>query len=471
MSALKELPKDRLASTDEKGHRVFLYPADVKGRFRNLRTLVHTLLVVFFLVLPWIKINGHQAVFLDVAHRRFAIFGMAFWAHDAPMLIFVFGSVFLGISLITAVWGRLWCGWGCPETVFVEHIYRRIERLIEGNHIQRKRLADGPWTAQKLGLRLAKWASFTLVTLVITHSFLAYFVGTDQLGEMIRHNPKEHPQTFVLMAVITVILLFSFGWFREQFCIILCPYGRFQSVLMDENSMVVAYDEVRGEPRRGPDVPKEEQGDCINCYKCVQACPTGVDIRRGIQMECVACTACIDACDEVMLNVKKPTGLIRYTTENELEGNPTQHFRIRVALLTIALIGVLIGLVYVLTTRPPVKATIFTAKADAPYQQLNTHDQDPMLTNQFFMVASNYTFEDGTVKLEPENEAQIKVITQMNPVPLKAGQEKNISFFLEFPESLLQAGRANIKINILTQAEDGKWQRTLTQEVPLAGPF
>lgn len=471
MSNLKELPEERLASTDEKGKRVFLYPADVKGKLKNLRNIVHTALVAIFLILPWIQINGHQAVLLDVAHRRFSIFGMAFWAHDAPMLVFVFGSVFLGISLTTAVWGRLWCGWGCPETVFVEHVYRRIERIVEGNHIQRKRLADGPWTGKKVLLRAIKWLGFTLASLIITHSFLAYFVGTETLGQMMQSNPAENSKTFTVMAFIAVILLFSFGWFREQFCIVLCPYGRFQSVLMDEHSLVVAYDKERGEPRRGKDVPKDEQGDCISCYKCVQVCPTGVDIRRGVQMECVACTACIDACDEVMLNIKKPAGLIRYTTENSLKNQKVRHFRTRVVILLIALIGVLIGLAYVLTTRPPVKATVFTAKASTPYQTLDSKAADHILTNQFFMVASNYTFEDGTVKLEAEQSDKISVITQMNPIPLKAGQEKNISFFLEFPQSVLKSGRATIKLNILTQAENGHWERTLTQEVPLAGPF
>ena len=469
MSAVKELPEERLASTDEKGKRVFLHPADVKGKYKKYRNVVHAVLMVVFLVLPWIKLNGHQAVLLDIANRRFSIFGLAFWAHDAPMLWFVFLSVFFAISLITAVWGRLWCGWGCPETVFVESLYRRIERWIEGNHIQRRRLEQAPWGPKKLGLKAAKWSAFLVVTLILTHSFMAYFIGTEKLAKMSVGNPMEHPTAFTFMLISTAIILFSFGWFREQFCIILCPYGRFQSVLMDDDSMVVAYDVERGEPRRGPDVPKEEQGDCISCYKCVQVCPTGVDIRRGVQMECIACTACIDACNEVMLNIKKPEGLIRYTTEHSLKHGKTRHFRVRVVLLSAALVAVLSGLTYVLMTRPPVKAKIFTSKTAQTYQVIQ-EAQDPILTNTFFMNAANYTFEDGSVKLEAQN-SDIGVITQLNPIQLAAGEEKKISFFLKFPKSVLQAGRATVKVDLLTKADNGKWERKLTQEVPLAGPY
>jgi len=470
MQKSKELPLDRLASTDEQGHRVFFYPADVQGPYKVWRNRVHALLMIVFLVLPWIQIKGHQALLLDVTQRRFAIFGLTFWAHDAPMLIFVFGSVLLGISLITALWGRLWCGWGCPETVFVESVYRRVERWIEGNAVQRKRLAAAPWSPRKFGLWVTKWSAFLLITLVLTHSFLAYFVGTEKLADMVSHNPAENPGTFILMAAMTGILLFSFGWFREQFCIILCPYGRFQSILMDEDSITVAYDEVRGEPRRGPEVPKAEQGDCISCYRCVDVCPTGIDIRRGSQMECIGCTACIDACDEVMLNVHKPTGLIRYTSYNALnKGQKTRFVRPRVVILSLALLGVMSGLIYVLLTRPPIKATVFNAKT-TPYQQIDAQAADPVLSNQFYMVASNYTFDHGQVRVLAEH-PQVEVVSQSNPFGLLAGEEKKVGIFLKFPKSVLQQGSARIKLSIETQAQDGSWQRRLTQEVPLVGPF
>lgn len=468
--SIKELPTDRLSSTDEQGKRVFFYPADVKGPYKNWRKRVHAVLMIVFLVLPWIKINGHQALLMDLAERRFAIFGLTFWAHDAPMLIFVFGSVLLGISLITALWGRLWCGWACPETVFVESVYRQVERWIEGNAVQRKRLAAGPWTFKKIGLRTAKWSAFLGITLILTHSFMAYFVGTEKLAEMVTHNPAENPGTFVFMASTTAILLFAFGWFREQFCVILCPYGRFQSILMDEDSITVAYDEVRGEPRRARDVPKDQQGDCISCYRCVDVCPTGIDIRRGSQMECIGCTACIDACNEVMLNIHKPTGLIRYTSYNAMvEKKPTRFIRARVIILSVALMGIVSGLIFTLLTRPPVKTTVFNAKT-TPFQVLDASAADPVLSNQFYLVASNYTFEHGSVRISASH-PQVEVISQTNPFGLDAGEEKKVGVFLKFPKSILKQGTARIELQMQTQADNGRWERVVSQEVPLAGPF
>ncbi|PKL75340.1 MAG: cytochrome c oxidase accessory protein CcoG [Candidatus Melainabacteria bacterium HGW-Melainabacteria-1] len=487
----KELPLDRLATMDERGHRVFLHPTDTQGKYKRRRKVFHTLLLVLFLVLPWIEINGNPAVLLDLAQRRFSIFGLAFWAHDAPMLIFVAGAIFFGVSLATAVWGRIWCGWSCPETVFVESVYRQIERWIEGNAIQRRRLDASPWNGTKLLRRGGKWLAFLAVTLVISHSFLAYFVGIDALAEMVRQNPAEHPGTFGVMAFMTATLLFFFGWFREQFCVIMCPYGRFQAVLLDEHSKLVAYDATRGEPRRGSKVAQELlqvsfeaveftpevveavapklTGDCIDCGRCVTACPTGMDIRRGLQLECVNCMACVDACDEVMTNLKQPTGLIKYTSQNELQGKPVRHLRTRVVLLSLALTGVFAGLGYVMLTRPPIKATVFNAKT-TPYQFVDAKAKDPVLSNQFFMMASNYTFEDGEVRIEVDN-PQVEVLAQSNPMPLKAGEEKKEGIFLKFPKSTLSNGKARIKMFLLTQSDNGKWQRTLTQEVPLVGPY
>ncbi len=471
MSLQRELPIERLASVDEQGKRVFLYPADVKGVYHRWRKIVHWVLLVVFLILPWIQINGHQALLLDITHRRFSIFGLAFWAHDAPMLLFVFGAVFVGISLTSAVWGRLWCGWACPETVFTESVYRQIERWIEGSHVHRKRLAAAPWGLKKLALRSAKWLAFLAVTLVITHSFMAYFIGTDALAQMMQQTPSENPSAFGTMAFITATLLFAFGWFREQFCIIVCPYGRMQSLLLDQSSLVVAYDPNRGEPRRGPEVPQAEQGDCINCYRCVDVCPTGIDIRRGLQMECIACTACVDACDDVMRNINRPEGLIRYTTENELNHKPNQHFRLRVILLSVVLLGILGGLGYVLLTRPPIKATLFHASG-APYQviQPGTATSEELLSNRYNLLLSNYTFETGEVEVSVDNPA-VKIISQSNPLQLKGGDEQNIGFFFTFPKSVLEAGRRRITVTIKTRSLESGWQRDLLQEVPLAGPF
>lgn len=466
---LKELPEHRLASTDEHGKRVMLFPADVQGRYKAWRNVLHSILLAVFLLLPWIKLNGHQALLLDITHRRFSIFGMTFWAHDIPMLIFVLGSVLVGISLLTAVAGRVWCGWGCPETVFTENVYRRIERWLEGNAVQRQRLQQQPWTFGKGILKATKWTLFTLVTLIITHSFMAYFVGIDDLAHWITRSPAEHPTAFTFMLFLSAILLFFFGWFREQFCIILCPYGRFQSVLMDENSLVVAYNNVKGEPRRGSVPEGESQGGCINCYRCVQACPTGIDIRRGVQMECIACTACIDACHEVM-DHKKKEPLIGYTTYAEIHGRKPNHFRPRVMILSTVLVAILSGLGYVLLTRPEVKTTVFNART-TPYQILETRGQTVILANQFVLSASNYMFEDAVLQIKPSNSNEAEIISQLKEITIKGGEESKSSFFVKFPKHLLQNGKFKLTLEIRSRSHEPKWESVTLQEVTLIGPF
>ncbi len=325
----KELPKERLATTDETGKRVFLYPARVQGIWNQRRKIFQIFLLGLFLTLPWIRFNGLPLLLLDVVHRRFTIFGTTFRAHEAPMVVLVFLTFVLTIGIITSIIGRVWCGWACPQTVFTENVYRWIERWIEGDHVARKQLDDGPWNEKKFFKKTLKWIVFILLSMVIGHSFLAYFVGTEALAHMVRHSPYENPGSFGVMAFVTALVAFDFGWFREQFCIVACPYGRFQSVFMDDHSLAVLYDAKRGEVRKGYplETPDQKQGDCIDCRRCVQVCPTGVDIRRGVQLECVACTACIDACDEVMEKVGKPKGLIRYDSLRGLEGGPALVFR------------------------------------------------------------------------------------------------------------------------------------------------
>ena len=313
-----ELHPDRLSTTDEQGRRIFLHPADVQGFFRTWRTRVQAVLLLFFLFLPWVEIQGRHALLLDLAQRRFEIFGLSLRAHNAPLLFLVFAAAAFGLFFTTAIYGRIWCGWACPQTVFIDGVFRRIEKWVEGSALERRKMDKEPFTLKKLSKRSLKWTLYLAATLVITHSFLAYFVGTDKIAEMIQKPPAENWGSFLFMLVSTAIILFDFAWFREQFCTLVCPYGRFQSVLMDKASMIVAYDTSRGEPRATPQAKiiaknhNTQVGDCVNCYRCVQVCPTGIDIRRGVQMECIACTACIDACDDVMTKIKKPTGLIRY---------------------------------------------------------------------------------------------------------------------------------------------------------------
>jgi len=342
--------RDALASVRVDGGRVSIHPADVSGKFTLGRRLTAVVLIAVYVLLPWIPVGGHPAVFLDVVNLRFHFFGLTLAAQDLWLGFFLITGVAFGLFYVTALFGRLWCGWSCPQTVFLEHVYRRVERWIEGDAQQRRQLDKAPWSQQKFLKRGSKHALFVLISLVIAHVLLAYFVSLPQVWQMVTHSPAEHWGVFVFVVVATTVLYFNFAWFREQLCIILCPYGRLQSALIDDDSVTIGYDEVRGEPRgkahHGPvamPVPATgaagaRVGDCIDCFKCVHVCPTGIDIRQGLQLECIGCANCIDACDEVMTRIGRPRGLIRYDSLNGLAGRARRILRPRIVLYTILLV-------------------------------------------------------------------------------------------------------------------------------------
>lgn len=329
-----ELPSlDALASINPDGSRNFIHTADVRGRFTTLRALIGWILIALYVLLPWIPINGNPAVFLDVRRGQYHLFGLTFVSQDLWLAFFLLTGVGFALFFATALWGRVWCGWACPQTVFLEHIYRRIERWIEGDAAARRRLDRGPWNAGKVRRRGIKWALFIAISFAIAHVFLSYFISLPELYHMMRGAPARHWGLFLFAAVLTGVLFFNFAWFREQFCIILCPYGRLQSVLLDDDSVVIGYDARRGEPRGK--LGAAGAGDCIDCQRCIHVCPTGIDIRQGLQMECVSCSNCIDACDDIMRKVGRPTGLIRYDSMNALAGRPSRIIRPRVILYTV----------------------------------------------------------------------------------------------------------------------------------------
>lgn len=473
-----ELHKDRLATTDESGRRVYLFPADVRGRFRRWRNYVQFALIVFFLVLPWIRIDGRQALLFDISNRHFEIFGLSLRAHNAPLLLFVFGVAGFGLFFVTAIWGRVWCGWACPQTVFIDGVFRRIERWIEGPALNRRRLADAPWTLDKITKRTAKWALFTLASLTITHSFLAYFVGTERLARMVSSPPIENWGSFLFMLIATAIILFDFAWFREQFCIIACPYGRFQSVLMDSHSMIVAYDAARGEPRATSEAKTQAKatasglGDCVNCYRCVQVCPTGIDIRRGVQMECIACTACIDACDDVMTKIKKPTGLIRYDSLRGLEKRPVARMRPRTAMYFVLVCLFLGGLAISVMRTPEVDIAVLRAH-EAPYKVVQS-GTDTIIINHFKISLSNQSRTQHNISFEPVKSLEapeVELVTAIKPYLLKEGIAAKVDLFVRFAPGILKNGER--KIRIFVRDEDVATGEVINREKELAlvGPF
>ncbi|BCX50053.1 cytochrome c oxidase accessory protein CcoG [Haloferula helveola] len=336
-SAPKRPNLDSVTTINEDGSRFFLYPADVRGKWTVWRRVFGYVLIAIYALLPWIPINGNPAVLFDVENRRFHLAGLTLVPQNFWVLFFGITGLGFALFFLTALLGRLWCGWACPYTVFLEHIFRRIERFFEGDAPSRKRLASAPWSANKAVRQIGKHAFYALAATVIAHIFLSYFIPLPRLYDYMKEGPLSHAAAFGIVLFLTLVLWFCFGWFREQFCIIMCPYGRLQSALTDDDTVIIGYDLERGEPRGAKG---KAEGDCIDCKRCVNVCPTGIDIRNGLQLECIGCAACIDACDEIMRKIDRPTGLVRYDSMNGLARKKKRVLRPRVfAYTALGLLG------------------------------------------------------------------------------------------------------------------------------------
>jgi cytochrome c oxidase accessory protein FixG len=322
------------------GGRNAVHPADVSGRFTRARTWLFPVLIAVYAILPWIQINGHPAVFLDIEHRRFYLFGGAFNAQDVWLIFFFVTGLGFALFVITTLWGRVWCGYACPQTVFLEGVFRRVERWIEGPRVVRIRRNAAAVSRDKLIRKIAVHALYVLFAAVVAHIFLSYFVSLERLWAMIAAGPVAHPFAFGFALVTTALFYLNFAWFREQLCLVICPYGRLQSLMTDDDTLVIGYDTGRGEPRGKRSDPAA--GDCIDCKRCVVVCPTGIDIRNGLQIDCIGCAACVDACDEIMGKIGRAPGLVRYDSLRGFDGGARRFWRPRLALY--AVLGV-IGLV------------------------------------------------------------------------------------------------------------------------------
>ncbi len=467
MTSKFEVHEERLGTTDELGHRVFLHPEEVKGVWRSRRTLFYWVLIFIFLVLPWIHFNGKQIILLDLATREFTFFGSTFYAHDAPMLIMILLGFVFTMAFVTSIWGRVWCGWACPQTVFIDAIYRKIEQFIEGNSYQRTKLDEANWNLNKLARRSLKWFLYTIVSLHIAHSLIGYFVGTRFLLDVSTHNPSENMNLFLTVMFVSSVFLFDFGWFREQFCIIACPYGRIQSVMMDQNSLVVAYDTKRGEPRRAKDVPKDQQGDCVNCFACVRSCPTGIDIRRGTQLECIACTNCIDACDDIMTKLKKNTGLIRYDTENGLNGQPSKKLKTR-SVIYLTIIAIIVATFIVVLQRSYDLKTQFV-RGKQVFVEIKLDDGVAGVLNQY-KLTFDYKAEDKPeimMRVKTFIKNQVELVTPKNPYSVMIGHQ-SVNVFFKFRKDLLVNGNLKIVVEFVNTRQPNIVLNE--QEVNLVGP-
>ncbi|MDO8930636.1 MAG: cytochrome c oxidase accessory protein CcoG, partial [Bacteroidota bacterium] len=321
---------DRPSTFGKDGKRVWLFPKMPKGKLYNIRRIIAWTLLTFFYLAPFLKINGDPLIFLNFLQRKFVLFGTTFYPQDFHLLVLAIITLVVFIVLFTVIYGRVFCGWVCPQTVFMEFLYRPVEYLIDGNSEQQKELAEQEADAIKILKRILKHSIYMFISFFTIITFVSYVTGTDKLGEIINSWPQERFGLLMGVIAFTGVHYFVFGWFREQVCTVVCPYGRLQGVMLDVNTILVAYDYKRGEPRRNAELRRSEHGDCVNCFNCVDVCPTGIDIRNGTQLECINCTSCIDACNSVMKRVRKPSGLIRFTSEKSISEGKSVKFNARV---------------------------------------------------------------------------------------------------------------------------------------------
>jgi cytochrome c oxidase accessory protein FixG len=445
--------RDHIATADEQGRRQWIYPRRPKGRFYQWRVYLSWILLGILFVNPFVKINGNPLLMLNVVTRRFSILGHIFWPQDMALLAVALLLYFTGIMIFTAAYGRLWCGWVCPQTLFMEMVFRRIEYFIEGDSRAQRVLDAAPWTARKIGLKLAKHAVFFGLSFVISNLLLSYIIGTDQLFAIIADNPRRHLAGLSYLLAFTGVFYAIFARFREQACTFICPYGRFMSTVLDENTVVVAYDHKRGEQRASLDrrqSPAQRgqagRGDCVDCKLCVAVCPTGIDIRDGNQMECVNCTACIDACEGVMAKIGRPRGLIRYASLNSIERG--EKFRLTPRMIGYsAVLSVLIGLfVFLVLTRSNVEATLLRAPG-AMFQQM----PDGNLVNLYTLQLVNKTSQAVPVQLKLENvPGTLSIMGDPNPV-VPGEQLVETSILIELAPDLLRAGPKKFDVGVYSR--------------------
>jgi cytochrome c oxidase accessory protein FixG len=425
---------DTVTTIGEGGKRVWLYPKWIRGKKLTARTIVHWLLLVLLLIGPWIDIGGHPATRIDIPGRRLYFWGATLMANEGAYLLFAAGLIVFGVFLFTALFGRAWCGWSCPQTVFLESLIRPVERLIEGNDSARRKLDAGPWTGEKLVKKALKYSFYLFVAGAIGTTFTAYFLGRQGIFEA-QLDPFRHPGGTATFLAITGLLLFDFAYFREQVCLVVCPYGRFQSVLLDADSLTVGYDERRGEPRGKASDPKA--GDCVDCKACVKVCPTGIDIRQGVQMECVQCMACIDACDDIMVKLKRPTGLIRLDSERRLSGKDTRGFkqralRPRVLAYAFGLVATLSVMVFAIGARQPVGLDLHRMSGVAPYVSMG----DGRIQNTLELRIQNRGSEVRKFSLTLINEDGTELLVPGGELLVEAESTRQFPVFVLRPQEL-----------------------------------
>jgi len=442
--------RDHIATADREGRRQWIYPRKVSGKFFRWRTWFSWLLLLIMFAGPFITIHGNPLLMMNIPERKFVVLGQIFWPQD--MIIFAMATLvfFTGVVIFTAAFGRVWCGWACPQTVMMEMVFRKIEYFIEGDADRQRALNQAPWTTAKAFKKATKHAVFYALSFLVGNVLLSYIIGWQALYHIITDPPSQHLTGLAFMIAFSLLFYGIFARFREQACTFICPYGRFQSVLLDENSIVVAYDHKRGE-KRGPIKGGQKSaarhstglGDCISCNQCVTVCPTGIDIRDGTQMECVHCTACMDACDNVMTKVGSPSGLIRYASLNGIERGERLRFTPRLAgyLIVLTVLGGLLAVM--LFTRSDVEATLLRAPGSL-YQQM----PDGHFSNLYTLKVVNKTSREMPVELRLETPGGSLQTMGQGTIIVPSQKLYENSVLIELEASAMKSGTTPLQVGV-----------------------
>jgi cytochrome c oxidase accessory protein FixG len=449
MSVLTEEFRDSVGTITKEGRRNWIFAKQPKGKLYKARTIVSIFYLLIFFTLPWIRVHDEPLFLFNIIERKFILFGMIFWPQDFFVFALAMLTFIVFVVLFTVVFGRIFCGWVCPQTIFMEMVFRKVEYWIEGGAEKQKHLNNMPWNQEKVLRRSAKFVAFFLVSFIIANYFLAYLVGMDKVVLYMKEGVAAHLTIFIPLLAFTGIFFFVYWWFREQACLIVCPYGRLQGVMLAPDSIVVAYDYVRGEPRgKLKKQQVEVRGDCIDCFDCVRVCPTGIDIRNGTQMECVNCTACIDACDAIMERVHRPLGLIRYASENNIRRNEKLQMTKRTAAYSVVLLLLLVALTGFLVTRKDIQATVMRAQGML-YQEQGRNK----ISNLYNIKLVNKTRKDIPVQLKLEGDFQGEI--RMVGKELVVGKEAvgDGVFFVLIDKNSLHHRKNKIEIGIYNRGK------------------
>ena len=432
-----------LPTLNEDGTRRWIRPKPSRGKFWARRRVTAYVLMFVFFIIPYLRVSGKPLVLLDLPRRQFTIAGTTFLPTDTLLLMLLMASILITVFLLTAILGRVWCGWACPQTVYMEFLFRPIERFFEGGRSGSLALDTKHVRGQLSPRRLAKYATYVVLALFLAHTFLAYFVGIDQLKVWVTRSPVNHPTSFAIMALTTGAILFDFSFFREQTCMVACPYGRWQAALLDRQSLIVAYDSTRGEPRAKGKTRAPNAGDCIDCGACTITCPTGIDIRDGLQMECVHCTQCADACDAIMEKIGKPKGLIRYSSIAALAGEKPRRLRPRVVLYPLALSLTFGGFVVALATKSPADVTVLRGLGE-PY----VIESDGAVANQIRVKIANRTSEPHSYTIGIDGLVGGKLLAPENPLPVAPGKTETSAMFVMLPQNAFHDGERRVTLTV-----------------------